>query len=167
MAAAPPETGSDEPSLEAWLAAIGASEALATALGAGYTVAYTAVAGQLGTLTITSANTLTILSRTTLLRDGVFNGAILSKSNLQDASDVLGTTLADASGVLTLGHGLSYRRVQLSEGSYTIESLATELQAQLNTGTDLPTYTIGKNTVTGRLSISNNNALKFHSIVTN
>ena len=30
MAAAPPETGSDEPSLEAWLAAIGASEALAT-----------------------------------------------------------------------------------------------------------------------------------------
>ena len=70
--------------------------------------------------------------------------------------------MTDASGVLTLGHGLSYRRVQLSEGSYTIESLATELQAQLNTGTDLPTYTVGKNTVTGRLSISNNNALKFH-----
>ena len=80
--------------------------AMGTALGAGYSVAYAAVANQLGTLTITTANTWLILSRASLLRDGKFGGATLSNSNLQDASDILGTTVADASGVLTLGHGL-------------------------------------------------------------
>jgi hypothetical protein len=134
--------------------------ALATALGAGYAVAYTAVASQLGTLTITTANTWVILSRATLLRDGKFGGSIVQKSGLQDASDILGTTLTDASGVLTLGHGIGYRRVVLSKGSYTFDSIATELQTQLNTGTDLPSYTVAKNALTGRLSISNTNTLK-------
>ena len=136
--------------------------ALATALGAGYAVAYTAVASQLGTLTITTANTWVILSRATLLRDGKFGGSIVQKSSLQDASDILGTTLTDASGVLTLGHGVGYRRVVLSKGSYTFDSIATELQTQLNTGTDLPSYTVAKNALTGRLSISNTNTLKFY-----
>ena len=137
--------------------------AMATALGTGYSVTYAPVASQLGTLTITTANNWVILSRATLLRDGKFGGSILQKSGLQDASDILGTTTADASGVLTLGHGLGYRRVVLSEGSYTFDSMATELQTQLNTGTDLPSYTVAKNAVTGRLSISNTNTLKFHS----
>ena len=136
--------------------------AMGTALGAGYSVAYAAVANQLGTLTITTANTWLILSRASLLRDGKFGGAILSNSNLQDASDILGTTVADASGVLTLGHGLGYRRVELSKGTYTFDSIATELQTQLNTGSDLSTYTVGKNVVTGRLSLSNSNSLKYH-----
>ena len=136
--------------------------AMATALGTGYSVTYAPVASQLGTLTITTANNWVILSRATLLRDGKFGGSILQKSGLQDASDILGTITADASGVLTLGHGLGYRRVVLSEGSYTFDSMATELQTQLNTGTDLPSYTVAKNAVTGRLSISNTNTLKFH-----
>ena len=135
--------------------------ALTSSLGADYTVAYTAVANQLGTLTITSANTWLILSRASLLRDQ-FNGATLSKSNLQDASDILGTTVVDASGTLTLGHGLGYRRIELSKGTYTFDGIATELQNQLNTGSDLPTYAVGKNTVTGRLSLANSNVLKFH-----
>jgi len=136
--------------------------ALTTALGSGYSVAYTAVANELGTLTITSANTWLILSRASLLRDGKFGGATLSKSNLQDASDILGTVAADASGVLTLGHGLGYRRIELSKGTYTFDSIALELQTQLNTGSDLPTYAVGKNVVTGRLSLTNSNVLNFH-----
>ena len=133
--------------------------ALTTALGAGYTVAYTAVANELGTLTITSANTWLIVSRASLLR-GTFNGAVLS--NLQDASDILGTVATDASGVLTLGHGLGYRRIELTKGSYTFDSIATELQNQLNTGSDLPTYAVSPSVVKGRLSLANSSVLKFH-----
>ena len=133
--------------------------ALTTALGAGYTVAYTAVANELGMLTITSANTWLIVSRASLLR-GTFNGAVLS--NLQDASDILGTVATDASGVLTLGHGLGYRRIELTKGSYTFDSIATELQNQLNTGSDLPTYAVSPSVVKGRLSLANSSVLKFH-----
>jgi hypothetical protein len=136
--------------------------AMTTALGAGYTVAYTAVASTLGNLTITTANTYTILSRASMLRDNLFNGSLIPKYDLQDASDILGTTTTDASGVLTLGHGLGYRRIGLSVGSYTFDTIATELQTQLNNGSSLSTYTVSKNDSTGRLSISNADPLKFH-----
>ena len=140
----------------------GLAQALATALGAGYTTSFTAVAGTLGSITITSAISWVILSRASLLQLSTFAGSQLVHSNLQDASDILGTTTTDASGVLTLGHGLDYRRIGLSVGSYIFDTLATELQAQLNTGSSLSTYTVSKNSTTSRLSISNADPLKFH-----
>ena len=137
--------------------------ALSTALGANYSVSHTAVAGTLGTLTTTTTNdSFTVLSRATLLRDGAFGGSPLIKSSLQDASDILGTTLVDSSSLLTLGLGLGYRRVELSKGTYTFDSLALELQTQLNTGSNLATYSVGTNSTTGRLSLTNTNTLKFH-----
>ena len=137
--------------------------ALSTALGANYSVSHTAVAGTLGTLTLTTTNdSFTVLSRATLLRDGAFGGSSLIKSSLQDASDILGTTTTDSSGLVTLGHGLGYRRVELSKGTYGFDSLALQLQTQLNTGSDLATYSVGTNPTSGRLSLSNTNTLKFH-----
>ena len=99
---------------------------------------------------------------------GTWASATLSKSQLQDASDVLGTvttTVAGASVTLTLGHGLAYRKLQLSLGSYSFDSLKTELQTQLNVGTQLgaSTYTVTTNPATGTLTIDNSaSPLRFH-----
>jgi len=139
----------------------GLAQALANALGAGYTTSFTAVAGTLGSITITSAISWVILSRASLLTLSTFAGSQLAHSNLQDASDILGTTTTDATGLLALGHGLDYRRIELSIGTYTFDSLAVELQVQLNTGSSL-SYSVSKNNLTGRLSINSADPLKFH-----
>ena len=52
----------------------GLAQALATALGVGYTTAFTAVAGTLGSITITSAISWVILSRASLLQLSTFAG---------------------------------------------------------------------------------------------
>ena len=140
----------------------GLAQALATALGAGFTTSFAAGAGTLGTITIGSATPFVILSRASLLQLSSFAGSPLVHSNLQDASDILGTTTADATTLLTLGQGLDYRRIELSKGSYTMDSLAVELQTQLNSGFTLGTYTVGQVSLTSRLTISNTATLKFH-----
>jgi len=146
--------------------------ALATAMTAGtsvYTATYSTLAGTLGQISIaaTGITSWTILSRATLLHDGVFNGSTLAKSALGDASDVLGSVQADVTGsttgVVSLGHGLGYRRVELSVGAYTFDTMAAELTTALNTGTSLGTYPTTKNTTTGRLTVTNTSSpLKFH-----
>ena len=73
----------------------GLAQALATALGAGYTTSFTAAAGTLGTISIASATPFVILSRASLLQLPTFAGSPLVHSNLQDASNILGTTTAD------------------------------------------------------------------------
>ena len=140
----------------------GLAQALATALGAGYTTSFTAVAGTLGTITIASATPFVILSRASLLQLTSFAGSPLVHSNLQDASNILGTTEVDATTLLTLGKGLDYRRIELSKGTFNFDSLALEMQTQLNTGYALTTYSVGTNPTSGRLSISNTNSLKFY-----
>ena len=140
----------------------GLAQALAIALGAGYTTSFAAGAGTLGTISVASATPFVILSRASLLQLSTFAGSPLVHSNLQDANDILGTTTADATNLLTLGQGLDYRRIELSKGSYTMDSLAVELATQLNNGTALGTYTVGTISLTSRLTISNPATLKFH-----
>lgn len=148
----------------------GLATALTTAMTAGtsvYTAAYSTVARTLGQISIAGVTSWTILSRATLLHDGAFNGSQLTKSALGDASDVLGSVTADVTGsttgVLSLGHGLGYRRVELLVGAYTFDTLATELTTQFNTGTSFGTYLFTKNTTTSRLTVTNTSSpLKFH-----
>ena len=140
----------------------GLAQALANALGAGFTTSFTAVAGTLGNITIASATPFVVLSRASLLQLSTFAGSPLVHSNLQDASNILGTTTVDATTLLTLGQGLDYRRIELSKGTFTFESLALELQTRLNTGSALATYSVGTNPTSGRLSMSNTNTLKFY-----
>ncbi len=146
---------------------------LASALTAGaatYSASYTAVPGTQGTiaLSVTGITAFSISSRASLLSLGTWASATLSKSQLEDASDVLGTvttTVAGASVTLTLGHGRAYRKVQLSIGSYSFDSLRAEMQSQLNAGTQLgaATYTVSSNPATGTLTITNSaSPLRFH-----
>jgi hypothetical protein len=143
------------------------STALATALGPAYATTYVALPPN-GRVDITSTiTTWTILSRASLLRDGTFNGSKLLKSSLEDASDLLRTVDTDITGpnnVILLAHGLAYRKIQLAIGSYTFDTLATEMATQLNVGTTFDTdYIVTKNVATGRLSVVNSEGvMKFY-----
>ena len=147
--------------------------ALATAMTTAtstYSTSYSANAG-MGVIGISVSGTSTafsIVSRAYLLGIDTWAGLPLAKSQLEDASDVLGTTVvthAGATVTLSLGHGLAYRKIPLAIGSYSFDSLKTELQTQLNAGTSLgaASYTITKNEATGTLTIANSaTPLKFH-----
>ena len=147
--------------------------ALATALTTAtvtYTTSYSANAGMgvIGISVSGAAIAFSIMSRALLFTLDAWAGTTLSKSLLEDASDVMGTTTvthAGATVTLSLGHGLAYRKLPLSIGSYSFDTLKTELQTQLNTGTQLgaSSYTVSKNEATGTLTIANSsNPLKFH-----
>ena len=143
---------------------------LASALTQGaatYSCTYTAGAG-LGSIAISVSGitSFSLLSRAYVMNLASFAGAAVIKSQLQDASDVLGlltTSIAGSQGTLTLGHGLGYRKIALTVGGYTFDSLATEIQTQLNAGSTMATYSVSKNTSTGRLTITNSsNPLSFY-----
>ena len=135
--------------------------ALASALGAGYSASFAA-----GVITVSFASgTFQIASRVMLLAAKTWSGQPLVYSALEDASDVLGTTTTPSTGTLTLGKGLVYRKLSLTIGAYSADTLATEVAAQLNSATKTLTspYTVNLSPTTGRLTIQNATAgLTFH-----
>ena len=131
-----------------------------------YTCVWSSPLGGLGQIAVGSSTAIEFVTRKQLLGLSSFAGQILTPSNLQDASDVLGLTEATAA-VLVLGSGLAYRRVELSSGTYTFDQLATEMQDKLNQGLVLDnTYAVTANATTGRLSITNPSTLKFYLYAT-
>jgi hypothetical protein len=98
------------------------AEALSTAGSTVYTAAYTASATTLGSIAITPP--VTIASRASLSE---WAGQKLTRTRLYDASDVLGTKYTDSQGALVLDHGIGYRKVSLTTGSYNADELATEV----------------------------------------
>lgn len=137
----------------------------ASQVGATYSVTYTASNSTLGTLQITTnATSFSIASRAELIGLSTWGSTTLSHSALADASDVLGTLTTSVYGAptatLTLSSGLAYRKLSLTAGTYNFITLASEVQTQLNSGTDLGTnsYTVSTSSLTGKLTIANSNA---------
>tara|TARA_Y100001968_G_C19435580_1_gene759469 strand:- start:1323 stop:2369 length:1047 start_codon:yes stop_codon:yes gene_type:complete len=151
---------------------LGLATQLQTALsvpnGPQYAATYTSSQTSLGTIALaaTAVDTIEIMSREFLLTQSSWAGTTLVKHDLQDASDVLGTTATSLSGnplTITLGHGLVYRQIPLSLGSYTATALAAEMTTQLNSGVHLGTYTAQYVSATGRMTVTNTaTPLKFH-----
>jgi len=129
-----------------------------------YSCVYSA-SGGLGSIAVTATGiwSFSILSRSYMMDIPSFAGSAVVNTMLEDASDVLGTLTTVSTGALNLGHGLAYRKIALTVGGYSFDSLATEIQTQLNAGSTMATYSVTANNSTGRLSISNtSNPLKFH-----
>jgi len=137
--------------------------ALQTALSAGgtaYTVTWTTNA-QMGTVTISapSLTTISIASRKELQGLTSWAGVAITPTGTADVSDILGTVttgISTGTNSLTasLYPGKAYRKIELSEGAYTFDSLASELQTKLNAGSYISGYIVSKNEPLGRLQIT-------------
>ena len=136
-------------------------------LGAAY-----AVTSSTGQLNITSSGLTSwkIFSRAELQTKTSFSGQNISPTNLQDACDLMGTTMQSILGVsgnVYLGLSKLYRRVAIPQGQYSFTELATALQTALNTGSTLPqafntsTYVVSADATTGKLKITNASTLLF------
>jgi hypothetical protein len=140
-------------------AATYASEAaLASALQASLGGLYT-VTGGVNVLTVTHpAISWKIVPRRELQAMSTFASTSLSKHNLQDASDLLGTTVQAAlggTGNVYLGKSLAYRKITLAPGNLTADELAVALQVALSAGSTIGAYTVTFSPQTGKLTVAN------------
>ena len=134
----------------------GFSTALANALttaNATYTVSYSAVAGTLGQLAITSTVPFFLASRAHLMLQTTWAGQALVHANLQQAADLMGLLTTNATTPLALSPARSYNKLTLSQGLYTMSELAVEIKTQLDT-LSLSGYAVSGSDITGRLTIS-------------
>ena len=136
-----------------------ASEAaLASALQASLGGLYTVTAG-VDTLTITHpAISWKFVARSELQTLRTFASSPLTAYNLQDASDLLGTTIQavqGGTGNLYLGKSLAYRKITLAPGNLTADELAVALQVALSTGSTIGAYTVTFSPQTGKLTVAN------------
>ena len=148
-------------------AATYASEAsLASALQASLGGQYTVVGG-VNTLTIAHPTiSWKIVSRRELQTLNTFASAPLSKHDLQDASDLLGTTIQaviGGTGNAYLGKSLAYRKITLTPGNLTADELSVALQGALSAGTTIGSYTVTFSSQTGKLSVSNSGNFAIYS----
>ncbi len=136
---------------------------------ASWTVTYTASAQTLGSMTIESTGLVSwkLFSRRELVGLSSFGGSPLTKTALNDCCDLLGILESGVTGsqtaTLNLSSALFYRQISLAQGFYTIESLATEMQGKLNTGTEMGanSYTVNAIQLTGRLQVVNYSSQTF------
>jgi hypothetical protein len=147
----------DGPTLATAIAAALSAVSPSTVYGATYTASQTT----LGSITLTPP--VFIASRATLVAAKSWAGQTLAPTGLQDASDLLGTTVVDSQGTLQLDHGIGYRRISLDLGGYNADELAAEMAQKLNSGSTLTgTYSVTFDEKKGRLTISHDNPdLKF------
>jgi len=132
----------------------------------GWTVTYTSSAQTLGSMTIESAGLVSwkLFSRRELVGLSSFGSSPLTKTALNDCCDLFGIVETSVTGsqtaTLNLSSALFYRQISLAQGFYTIDSLATEMQTKLNTGTEMGqlSYTVNPIALTGRLQVTNNNS---------
>ena len=89
-----------------------------------------------------------------------WGGVSLDKLTLNDAYDIFG--LVETSVTSTQSHSFSlssaklYRQVALSQGFYSFDELATEIQTKLNAGSQMASsgaYNVTAQTLTGRLKV--------------
>ena len=114
----------------------GFSTALANALttaSATYTVSYSAVAGTLGQLAISSTVPFFLASRAHLMLQTTWAGQALVHANLQQAADLMGLLTTNATTPVALFPARSYNKLTLSQGLYTMSELAVEIKTQLDT----------------------------------
>jgi hypothetical protein len=109
------------------------------ALSGNYTVTFNAAIYQLTIGNPTNPGYFKIYTREVLQGMTTFGTVAISPANLQDVSDVLGTTAgAIVPGdslnpiLLTTGVGWNYRKIELAQGVYDADTLKTEIKTKLN-----------------------------------
>ncbi len=136
--------------------------ALQTALGGSY-----AVTSGAGTLTITHPSiSWKIMARRELQTLTSFASVQLNSNNLQDLSDLLGTTIQSISGGTGhayLGKSLLYRKVALTLGNYSADEMASALQTALSTGSSIGAYTVTFSPITGKLTVASAGTFHIYS----
>ena len=138
------------------------------ALSGNYTVAFNASNNQLTISNPTNPGYFKIYTREVLQGMTSFGTIAITPANLQDVSDVLGTTTgAIVPGdslnpiLLTTGSGWNYRKIELAHGVYDADTLKTEIKTKLNgTGVaaNMNTYDVIL-TTSNRFQVSNGNTI--------
>ena len=125
-------------------------------------------------------NTLiwTIPSRREMQKKTRWNGQAIASHNLDDISDLLGTVYTSLTGgsggslglvpsgenkTTVIGHTKFYRRVSLSPGHRNVDELVVDLQSALNSGSNITAYTVSKNDLTNRITVSNTTSFQIFS----
>ncbi len=119
--------------------------ALSTALTSGgttYTATWSAGSGGLGQIVLTASGiaSFSIAARKELQALTQWGGQAITPTNLRDMCDVLAVLTQSVQGnpiTFTLSPGLAYRKVELTEGTYTFTEAAVELKSKLDAGTTL------------------------------
>ena len=131
-------------------------------LGSLYTV--TSSTGQLN-ITSTGLTSWKIYSRAEMQAKNSFAGQVIIPSNLQDAADLLGTTMQSVLGVsgnVYLNFSKLYRKISIPLGQYSFTELATTIQTSMNDSSSLPLqYVVSADATSGKLSVTNASTLLF------